>query len=144
MLLSPSTLEFRKSDGRRRKPAAIVTLANLTGERVDNRKSFVHRSRTQPISSASSNCGGTIAVGATCTINITFTPSVTGAETATLSVSDSDASSPQTVPLTGTGTAPASPVFLTPAPVNFGNQAIGYDERGANRNAEEHQHWSRK
>jgi hypothetical protein len=48
-------------------------------------------------------CGAALAVGATCTYSIIFTPSVSGAESATLSIADSDPSSPQTVSLTGTG-----------------------------------------
>ena len=45
----------------------------------------------------------TVAVGATCSISVTFTPSITGAETSTMSVMDSDSSSPQTIQVTGTG-----------------------------------------
>jgi hypothetical protein len=125
VLLSPSPLDFGSHIVGVTSQPRVVTLANLTQSGLTNVKASFTGPNAADFLVTSSNCGGTIAVGATCTINIVFTPSITGAETATLSVSDSDASSPQTVPLTGTGTAPASPVFLTPAPVNFGNQAIG-------------------
>ena len=39
-----------------------------------------------------------------CTINLAFKPSAAGARSATLVISDSDPSSPQTVSLSGTGT----------------------------------------
>ena len=45
----------------------------------------------------------TLAAGGTCTINVTFAPTTTGARTGTLTVTDNAAGSPQTIPLTGTG-----------------------------------------
>jgi hypothetical protein len=53
--------------------------------------------------------GGTCAAGlpvansATCTITITFMPSVLGARTGTLTIIDDAGTSPQTLALTGTG-----------------------------------------
>jgi hypothetical protein len=48
-------------------------------------------------------CGSSLAAGKSCTISVTFTPSVLGAESATLNVNDSANNSPQQVSLTGTG-----------------------------------------
>ena len=50
-------------------------------------------------------------------------PERSGARTAAISVADDAPGSPQTVALSGTGTAPA--VGLTPSSVAFGNQLIG-------------------
>ena len=50
------------------------------------------------------NCVPQVAAGASCTIEVTFTPTSKGTHEATLSLSDNGGSSPQTVPLTGTGT----------------------------------------
>ena len=52
------------------------------------------------------NCGSILAAGATCNIQETFTPAVTGPQGGTLRVEDNATSSPQTVSLTGV----ASPV----------------------------------
>src|SRR5207248_1307385 len=49
----------------------------------------------------------TLAVNATCTISATFSPSATGSRTASVSISDDAAGIPQTIALSGTGTAPA-------------------------------------
>ncbi|GAC1472041.1 MAG: hypothetical protein PVSMB7_24350 [Chloroflexota bacterium] len=50
------------------------------------------------------NCPGTsLAVGASCTISVTFAPTTTGTRSANLVVSDSAAGSPHLVPLTGIG-----------------------------------------
>jgi len=54
------------------------------------------------------------------TVNVTFTPMLTGSRTATLALTDNAGSSPQTVALTGTGTAPF--IGITPTAVSFGNQ----------------------
>ncbi|HKW63310.1 MAG TPA: choice-of-anchor D domain-containing protein [Candidatus Acidoferrum sp.] len=73
--------------------------------------------------SQTNNCGASVAVGANCGINITFKPTATGARSASLSINDDAAGSPQTVPLTGTGVAPA--VSLSGASLSFGNQPVG-------------------
>jgi hypothetical protein len=51
------------------------------------------------------NCGSSLAPAATCTIDVTFTPSTTGTLTGTLSVTDNASGSPHTVALSGTGGA---------------------------------------
>lgn len=63
------------------------------------------------------NCGGTLTAGATCTINVTFTPQAAGSRSSSLSVSATGLSvSPQTLALTGFGIAlnaiPTQPVLL--------------------------------
>jgi len=63
-----------------------------------------------------------LAAGASCTINVTFTPTIPGTRTGTLKVTDNAAGSPQTTSLTGVGLLP---VTLTPNAVNFGNEAVG-------------------
>jgi hypothetical protein len=70
------------------------------------------------------NCGSGLEAGSSCTISVTFDPTATGTRTATLNISDSASNSPQVVNLTGTGTTGPS-LTLSPASVNFGNQADG-------------------
>jgi Abnormal spindle-like microcephaly-assoc'd, ASPM-SPD-2-Hydin len=50
------------------------------------------------------NCGATLAAGATCSITVTFTPTMTGDRSADVSVYDNGGGSPQKVSLNGTGT----------------------------------------
>lgn len=54
--------------------------------------------------SANSCSGATLAVNSPCTVSVTFTPSTTGSETASLKFTDNAPGSPQSVGLTGTGT----------------------------------------
>jgi hypothetical protein len=50
--------------------------------------------------------GQTVAPNGVCAVGVTFTSSVAGSESATLSLADNISGSPQTVSLTGTGVAP--------------------------------------
>ena len=52
---------------------------------------------------AQTNKCKTLAVGAKCTINVTFNPATTGPLTGTLTITDSDTTSPQVINLQGTG-----------------------------------------
>ena len=49
------------------------------------------------------NCGGSVATGANCTINVTFTPAAKGGRAAALSITDNASGSPQQVSLKGSG-----------------------------------------
>jgi hypothetical protein len=52
------------------------------------------------------NCGSSVAAGSSCIINVTFSPTAVGSRSGTLTVIDDASSSPQTVLLGGTGSAP--------------------------------------
>src|SRR5215211_1760324 len=65
----------------------------------------------------------TLAVNASCTISVTFTPTAGGPRTATLTITDDAAGSPRNVALSGTGTAPSA--ALTPSTLTFGSQTVG-------------------
>jgi hypothetical protein len=51
------------------------------------------------------NCGASITPNGSCIINVTFTPSATGARSATITISDNAPGNPHTVALSGTGLA---------------------------------------
>ncbi|HEV2424793.1 MAG TPA: choice-of-anchor D domain-containing protein [Terriglobia bacterium] len=68
-----------------------------------------------------------VAAAASCTMSINFVPVAAGTFAATLTVADSDPSSPHNVPLNGTATnsnsAPA--VSISPSSLTFSSQAVG-------------------
>ncbi|WP_263355842.1 choice-of-anchor D domain-containing protein [Acidicapsa ligni] len=68
--------------------------------------------------SAVSNCGSTLAAGASCAVSVTFAPTASGAAGASLLISDALKS--QTVKLTGTGLRPAV-ITVNPVTMNFGS-----------------------
>jgi hypothetical protein len=75
--------------------------------------------------SGTTPCGATLPGGSSCTINVAFTPSTPArAEAATLSISDSDPSSPQKVSLSGTGVTTLPVASITPTSLSFGGQLL--------------------
>ncbi|MBZ5666834.1 MAG: choice-of-anchor D domain-containing protein, partial [Acidobacteriia bacterium] len=67
-------------------------------------------------------CSSTLAVGVSCKIKVTFTPTQLGVRTGTLTINDDAANSPQTVPLSGTGVGPAT---LTPTSATYAVRKVG-------------------
>jgi uncharacterized repeat protein (TIGR01451 family) len=65
--------------------------------------------------------------GGSCTVDISFSPTVLGSRSATLSVPSNATSSPTMVELLGTGTASIPPpaVGVSPSSIDFGDQLVG-------------------
>ncbi len=74
--------------------------------------------------SQTNTCGSSVAAGASCSITATFTPTATGPRAATVSISDSDVSSPQSVGLSGTGLVAGSNATLSVTSLSFSNQRL--------------------
>src|SRR5438034_345605 len=101
-----------------------VTLTN-TGTAALTINSFAASGDFAATSTGASACPtspATLAAGANCTINVTFTPTASGARTGTLSLADNARGSPQIMTLSGNGTAPG--VGLAPTSLDFGNQLL--------------------
>ncbi|MGH9731064.1 MAG: choice-of-anchor D domain-containing protein, partial [Candidatus Acidiferrales bacterium] len=65
----------------------------------------------------------TLNAGAVCTISVTFQPTASGPLSAVLSVADDSMPSPQTVTVSGTGTAPI--VQVSPSSLQFSSTVVG-------------------
>src|SRR5437016_4994021 len=101
-----------------------VTLTN-TGAAAFTFIPFAACIRFSSVTAVASCCPtspATLAAGANCTINVTFTPTALGARTGTLSLADNAGGSPQIMTLSGNGTAPG--VGLAPTRLGFGNQPL--------------------
>ena len=61
------------------------------------------------------NCGNSLPPGGSCQVSVTFTPSATGIQNGTLTISDSGTGSPQTAPLSGTGKALTTTTLVSAA-----------------------------
>jgi len=68
-----------------------------------------------------SQCPSQVAPGGSCNVLVAFKPRNKGVRNGTLSFTDNAPGSPQTVPLTGTGTV----VQLVPPSLDFGSQKVG-------------------
>jgi hypothetical protein len=66
----------------------------------------------------------TLAAGSNCAISVTFKPTATGGRSALVTITDNAGSSPQSVSLTGTGTAPIVSLGGGTS-LNFGNEPVG-------------------
>ncbi|HXJ94620.1 MAG TPA: choice-of-anchor D domain-containing protein [Terriglobia bacterium] len=118
--LTPTSLQFGKQLKGTASAAQPVTLTN-TGTAVLNLTSIAIAGTNPGDFGETNNCGTTVAAGASCTINVTFSPVMNGTRTATVSVTDNASGSPQTVTLTGTGTS----VELVPSSLTFASQTVG-------------------
>jgi hypothetical protein len=70
----------------------------------------------------SNNCMPSVAADASCTINVSFQPTVFGPQTGTLTLTDYASNSPQTVALSGAALAPV--VNLSATVLSFAGQAV--------------------
>jgi hypothetical protein len=115
---SPASLSFTAQSVGTTSASKLVTLKNTSPSSV----TVNSIAATGNFAIASKTCGSSLAAGATCKVNVTFTPSVSGAITGSLAISDSAPDSPQTVALSGTGNLPFT---ISPATLAFGTVAVG-------------------
>jgi hypothetical protein len=101
--LSPTSLAFGNQAVDMTSTAQTVTLSN-TGNAALSITSLALTGTNASDFDESDTCGSSLAAGANCTIAVMFTPSVTGTEAASVSISDNASGSPQTVSLSGAGT----------------------------------------
>ena len=96
--------------------AATFSSIALTGA---NPGDFSISSDTCPVGS------GNLAVNASCSVSVKFTPTAAGARTASITFTDNANGSPQTIPLSGTGTAPTYTLNLNPGSLTYALQNTG-------------------
>jgi hypothetical protein len=116
--LSASTLSFSTTVAGNTAAAKTVTLTNNQAVALTSISVTV----SGPFAVASNTCGTSIAAGARCTVGVTFSPVAVGAATGTLKFNDSAVGSPQTVSLSGTGSAPLT---FSASSINFSTVTVG-------------------
>jgi hypothetical protein len=109
--LTPTTLAFPTEDIGATSPPQSVTVAN-TG----NGSLFINSAavpNTLDFTEVSDGCSGlTLAPGGSCAVSITFSPTAPGTRTASFTLTDNAAGSPQKVPLSGNGAGTAAPLGI--------------------------------
>ncbi|HEV2424698.1 MAG TPA: choice-of-anchor D domain-containing protein [Terriglobia bacterium] len=116
--LSPTTLTFASQVVNTTSAAQLITITNTGSASLTVSTVTV----TGPFTETNT-CSAAVAPSALCTVSVTFAPTAGGGALGTLTITDNAPSSPQTVSLTGTGTA--SPIVtLTPASLTFTNQDL--------------------
>jgi trimeric autotransporter adhesin len=102
--LSPPNLNFGNTTVNTTSVAKAETITNTgTGALINFSWSITGTNANNFAIAPSTTCTTTLAPGANCLVNITFTPSATGTRTASLTLTDNATNSPQTVGLSGTG-----------------------------------------
>jgi hypothetical protein len=94
----------------------VISSVAITTSWTSNAGEFTQRSTT---------CGSSLAPGASCAINVTFTPGQTGLRAAALTISDDTAGSPQSVGLSGVGLSSGPNATLSAASLPLGTQLVG-------------------
>jgi hypothetical protein len=106
--LSPSSLTFGQENTWATTAAQTVTLSNI-GSGLLNILSITFTGMGLYEFAQTNTCGASVAAGANCAINVTFTPTGTATWSASLSIADNASGTPQTVSLSGTGLPPVTP-----------------------------------
>jgi hypothetical protein len=100
--LSPTSISFGSQAINTTSAARTVTLTN-TGTATMTITSISITGTNASNFTRTTTCGSSLSFGASCTISVTFRPTVRAARAATLSVTDNASGSPHTVALSGTG-----------------------------------------
>jgi phospholipase C len=116
--LSPSTLTFADQQVGVASSAQTITLTNF-GAAILNLTSIVSSGDF----SQSNTCGNSVAIGASCTISVIFTPTSQGSISGSITIADDAVSSPQNIALTGKGVA--SVVSMSATSLSFPDQLVG-------------------
>jgi hypothetical protein len=121
--LSATTVAFGNQNVKTESAAQVVTLTN-TGNAALSISSIAltGANPSQFVYGTTTGCS-TIAVNGTCTFRVRFNPTVAGAASAAITITDNAAGSPQSIALTGTGVG-TPVVSLSATTVPFGNQAV--------------------
>ena len=123
--VSATSLSFGNEQVGTTSTAQPVTLSN-TGT-APLQVNGISINGTNPGNFAQTNtCGpfpATLAINASCTITVTFTPNTTGTRSANLAINVAKPATNQSVALSGVGVAPSA--SLNPTTLSFGNQAVG-------------------
>jgi hypothetical protein len=95
---NPTSLSFASQALNTTSAAQAVTVTNTGGAAASVSSVAVSGDYLQ-----TNTCGSSIAAGASCTVNVSFRPTVAGTRTGTVTVTSNATNSPTTVALTGTG-----------------------------------------
>jgi hypothetical protein len=115
-VLSPAKLVFPKT--------LIGQTSSSTVTLTNNGTATLNLSNvaiTGNFSIQSNNCGTQVLAGGNCGITIAFAPTIKGASTGLLQLTDNAPTNPQKVTLSGTGVS----IALSPAALSFGSEPVG-------------------
>jgi uncharacterized repeat protein (TIGR03803 family) len=116
--LQPSSLIFGAEVVGTTSKSKTVTVTNTGSSTLDIDSTVASTN----FAVSSTTCGSTLAVGKSCKVLVTFTPTEAGALSGTLTLTDNATNSPQSVQLSGTGELD---VTLTPSSATYAKRKVG-------------------
>lgn len=122
--LSPGALDFGYERTTQTTSALTETVSNTGDASLTTTTIAITGAAFSQSGSVCTN-GGTVAAGASCTIGIVFSPTVAGAASGTVTITDTAAGSPHTFGLSGTGVLAHSAILTWPA--SNSSSVIGYN-----------------
>ena len=122
--LSPTSLAFPSTVVGVASAVKTVTLSD-TGKSALSLTGFSFTGTNASSFSQTNTCPTSLAAAASCTISITFKPTLAGSLAASLSIADNAYDSPQTVAVTGTATASAPSAAFSATSIAFGSTVVG-------------------
>jgi hypothetical protein len=103
LTFSPTSLTFSGQQLGVQSPLQSVTLTNSGTATLNISSISINGTNAADFKTGSITCGKTLAPGTSCVVPISFTPTAEGDRSATLSIADDEAGSPQKVSLAGKG-----------------------------------------
>ena len=123
--LSANSLSFGSEPVGESSGVTDVTLTNLSGATLPIKSIKLTGANTTSFVS-SNDCGAGVAARASCWIAVRFVPTVGGALTAAITLTDNASDSPQSITLKGTGIiAPAASISLSAQSLSIGFEPVG-------------------
>ena len=125
--VSPTTLTFSGVMGTATSPMRATISNTGSGNLVLSALMFGGANASDFSTASSSTCSAntSVAGSSSCFVDIVFTPTATGARSATLTIAHNATGSPSTITLMGTGSATAQPgIALDATTLDLGNQPV--------------------
>jgi hypothetical protein len=122
--ITPDALTFPATTLGSTSAAQVITVKNIGTATLTVKSYLFSGADASSFALSAKTCTTSLAVGASCTLTVTFKPTALGTLTASLVATDSSPNSPQTIALTGTGAAQPT-VTLTPSSLTFATTKVG-------------------
>jgi hypothetical protein len=119
--VSPNSVNFGTTNVGNTGSTHVITISNLSTAALSMSPLHVIGANPGDFILSANTCGSSLAGSSSCTVSVTYVPLSGGSLGASLSIVDSDPSSPQSVSFSGTAKA----ITVSPNSVNFGNVTVG-------------------
>jgi hypothetical protein len=122
LTISQTSLSFGTATVNHSSPVQTILVSNNSGGSISVNGIAV----SGPFASAGNTLPKTLNTGQSMTLDVTFTPTASGAASGSLTITSTAGNSPWVVSLTGTGVSPSGPLDLTflPTSLSFGTVVV--------------------